>query len=216
MEKARVFQLANPETLVLVTADHECAGVAIIGASTVTNAALQTRAASGGGQAQLRDAIIGTGTAAAPQFPALVGTYESAGFPQYPRLVAGDGYPATTDVDFRMLIGYASNADRYEDWLTNAQPAHDSQQPFDTVAPLSTYPRIFTNDSNGAVNPLRPVRDQGGAFLITGQVADTVAAHTGGDIPISALGRGAALFTGVQDNTDVFFRAMQAAIGGAK
>lgn len=157
-------------------------------------------------------------SAPAPQFPALVGTYESAGFPQYPRLITDDGYPATTDVDFRMLIGYASNADRYEDWLTNAQPAHDSQQPFDTVAPLSTYPRINANggEGTGAVNPSRPLRDSGGAFFITGQVADTVAAHTGGDIPISALGRGASLFTGVQDNTDVFFKAMQAAIGGAR
>lgn len=216
VERARQFQTANPDTLVLVTADHECAGVAIIGSSTLTNAALQARAALAGGVTQLRDSIVGTGTATAPQFPAVVGTYESASFPQYPRLAVDDGYPATTDVDFKMLIGYASNADRYEDWLTNAQPGHDSQQPFDTIAPLSTYPRIYTNDASGAVNPTRPLRDQGGAFFITGQVADTVAAHTGGDIPISAQGRGAALFTGVQDNTDVFFKAMQAAIGGAK
>ena len=67
----------------------------------------------------------------------------------------------------------------------------------------------------GAVNNARPVRDAGGNFLITGQVADTVAAHTGGDVPVSALGRGAKFFTGVMDNTDVFFKAMQAAIGGA-
>ena len=52
-------------------------------------------------------------------------------------------------------------------------------------------------------------------FLVTGQVEDTVAAHTGGDIPLSAQGRGAKFFTGTMDNTDVFFKAMQAAIGGA-
>ncbi len=38
----------------------------------------------------------------------------------------------------------------------------------------------------------------------------------GSDIPVSAFGRGASLFTGVMDNTDVFFKAAQAAIGGAR
>ena len=32
----------------------------------------------------------------------------------------------------------------------------------------------------------------------------------------ATAGRGAAAFTGVQDNTDVFFKAMQAVLGGAK
>ena len=132
----------------------------------------------------------------------LVGTYESAGFPRYQ--IAGDGYPVTTDVDFRMLIGYAANADRFEDWLTNPQPLRDSQQPFNGQAPLNTYP----------TGPLS--RDVTGDFLVTGQIADTVAAHTGSDIPLSAFGRGASLFTGVMDNTDVFFKAAQAAIGGAR
>jgi alkaline phosphatase len=43
-----------------------------------------------------------------------------------------------------------------------------------------------------------------------------VAAHTASDIPLSAFGRGAALLNGVMDNTEPFFRAMQAAIGGSK
>jgi alkaline phosphatase len=103
-----------------------------------------------------------------------------------------------------MLIGYAANADRYEDWLTNPQPLRDSQQPFNGQAPLNTYP----------TGPLS--RDRAGNFLVTGQIADTVAAHTGSDIPLSAFGRGASLFTGVMDNTDVFFKAAQAAIGGAR
>ena len=131
----------------------------------------------------------------------MVGLYEAAGFPIY--TLAGDGYPTTTDVDYRMLIGYAANADRYEDWLTNAQPIRDGQQPFNGVAPLNTYP-------TGPLN-----RDVAGNFLVTGQVDGTSAAHTGGDIPLSAQGRGAKLFTGTIDNTDVFFKIMQAAVGGA-
>jgi alkaline phosphatase len=42
------------------------------------------------------------------------------------------------------------------------------------------------------------------------------AVHTAADIPLSAGGRGSSLFGGTMDNTSVFFRAMQAVIGGAK
>jgi alkaline phosphatase len=174
------------DTLVVVTADHECAGVNIIGGSRVTQASLETRAQGGGGAAQLRAGVVGT--------------YEAAGFPRYP--IGPDGYPATTDVDFRMLVGYAANADRYEDWLTNAQPLRDGQQPFNGVPPLSTYP-------GGPLN-----RDTAGGFLVTGQIPDGVAAHTASDIPISAYGVGAQRFTGVMDNTDVFFKILEAVAPG--
>jgi alkaline phosphatase len=184
---AKRYAEKNRDTLVIVTADHECAGVNIIGASTVTNSGLQTRAASGGGSAQLRDG--------------LVGTYEAAGFPVYS--LAEDGYPAATDVDYKMLIGYAANADRYEDWLTNERPLRDSQQPFNGSAPLNTYP-------NGPLN-----RDTAGAFLVTGQVPGTSAVHTASDIPLTATGRGSSLFNGVIDNTDVFFLAMKAVLNGS-
>ncbi|HTD67861.1 MAG TPA: alkaline phosphatase, partial [Candidatus Limnocylindria bacterium] len=186
IEVCRQFAEHNGDTLVIVTADHECAGINIIGGSRVTNADLQARAASGGGAAQLRNPVVGT--------------YETAGFPVY--TIAADGYPVTTDVDFRMLIGYAANADRFEDWLTNPFPLRDSQQPFNNVPPLSLYPS----------GPL--ARDVAGDFLITGQVPGETAVHTASDIPLSALGRGASLFNGVMDNTEVFFRIMQAVSDG--
>jgi len=187
IERCRQFALANPDTLVIVTADHECAGVNIIGASTVTSAVLQQRAAAGGGSvAQLRDNVVGT--------------YDLAGFPYYKMLA--DGYPDSTDVDRKMLIGYAANADRNEDWLMNPQPLRDSQQPFNGAAPLNTYP----ND---------PTKRDPGGFAVTGQVVGSSAVHTASDIPLSALGAGASVFTGVMDNTEVFFKAMQAAIVGA-
>jgi alkaline phosphatase len=186
VEVCKNFAALSPDTLIIVTADHECAGINIIGGSRVTNADLVTRAASGGGEAQLRANVVGT--------------YESAGFPRY--TIDADGYPVTTDIDFRMLIGYAANGDRYENWLTNPLPLRDSQQPFNGAPPLNTYP-------NG---PLE--RDVAGNFRVTGQVNDVVAAHTASDIPVSAGGRGAAQFTGVMDNTDVYFKAMQAALGG--
>ena len=55
-----------------------------------------------------------------------------------------------------------------------------------------------------------------GNYLITGQVPGTSAAHTASDIPLSAFGLGSSMFSGVMDNTDVFFKVMQAALGGTR
>jgi alkaline phosphatase len=182
------FAEENPDTLVIVTADHECAGINIIGASTVDNATLQARAASNtNGTVALRDQVVGV--------------YEAAGFPVYTQ--SADGYPVSTDPDRKMLIGYAGNADRYEDWITNPRPIRDSQQPFNGVAPLNTYP-------SGPLN-----RDVAGGYKVTGQVPGTSAVHTASDVPVSAFGVGSDQFTGVMDNTDVFFKTMQAALGVA-
>lgn len=186
---AKQYAAEHQDTLLLVTADHECAGVAVIGGSRLTDADLRARIATGGGTAQVRNGVVGT--------------YEAAGFPLYP-ISETDGYPSQTDPDNKMLIGYAANADRFEDWRTNAQPLRDGQQPGNTVAPLNTYP---SNPSD---------RDKTGNFFVTGQIADVVAAHTGNDIPLSACGRGAGLLGGTMDNTDVFFAMMQATIGGSR
>lgn len=188
---AKAFAQKRRDTLIVITADHECAGVAIIGASRVSDADLSARAVSGGGAAALRNPVVGT--------------YEAAGFPTYS--IAPDGYPVTTDIDNRMLIGYAANADRYEDWRSNPLPINDSQQPFNNVAPLSTHPQVPPTGTG-----TRPVRDIAGGFLITGQIADATAAHTGGDIPLSAFGRGSKLFSGCYDNTEVFFKIMRASV----
>lgn len=183
---AQQYAKDHRDTLVLVTADHECGGVAVIGGSRVTDADLQARIATGQGAAQVRNGVVGT--------------YEAARFPAYS--IATDGYPQSTDPDFKVLIGYAANADRYEDWRTNPQPLRDSQQPGNNVPPLDTYP-------SGPLN-----RDTTGNFLVTGQIADVVAAHTANDIPLNACGRGASLLGGTMDNTDVFFAMMQATVGG--
>ncbi|WP_428423407.1 alkaline phosphatase [Methylibium sp.] len=192
VKKAQDFAAANPDTLVIVTADHECSGAAIIGASLLTNAALQAQ-------------TTGTHTTAT-QRDNVVGIYEAAKFPAYS--IAADGYPVTTDVDNKMLIGYGANADRYETWLANAQPTQDSQQPYVGQPPLNAYPNLTTNPAT--------TRNSATGLLITGQVSGTQAVHTATDIPLSAYGRGSSLFTGVMDNTDVFFKLGQAAVGGAK
>jgi alkaline phosphatase len=172
---AKAFAEKNPDTLVIVTADHECSGAAIIGASTATAATLEANPASGS---------------------AVVGTYEAAKFPKY--AIAEDGYPQTTHIDHKMLIGYGANADRYETWLPSAFPTKDTQQPFPP-----------------AESPADPnVRNKDVGYLVTGQVPGDQAVHTGTDIPLSAYGLGATLFHGVFDNTEVMFKLGQAAVGG--
>ncbi|MBL8296820.1 MAG: alkaline phosphatase [Rhodanobacteraceae bacterium] len=174
---AQQFAATNADTLVIVTADHECAGAAVIGASTLSSAQLAA------------DKLRGKNA---------VGVYEAARFPRY--AMAADGYPATTNVDYKMLIGYGANADRYENWLPSRFPTRDSQQPFPP-----------------AQSPANPgVRNKDEGALITGQVAGDSAVHTGTDIPLSAYGLGASQFSGTFDNTDVFFKLGQLAVGGVK
>lgn len=178
------FASKRGDTLVIVTADHECSGAALIGGSRVTDARLQELVRDGG-TANIRDKVVGV--------------YEQAGFPKYK--LGEDGYPETTDIDYKLLVGYGANADRYEDFRTNDRPLQDAQQPLVKKEPLSAYP-------SGAM-----ARDVDGKFLITGQVPGESAVHTGTDIPLSAFGPGALAFTGVQDNTDVFFKLAQASNG---
>ena len=100
------------------------------------------------------------------------------------------------------MVGYGANADRYEDWRTNATPQRDGQQPMAQQHPQKAYP----------ANPLE--RDSAfGDFWVTGQVPGSSAAHTATDVPLSAFGPGAWAFTGVMDNTDVFFKLAQATHG---
>ena len=182
---AQAYAAQNKDTLVIVTADHECAGVALIGGSKVSDARLQTLVREGGGTA-MRDAVVGI--------------YEQAGFPKY--RMAADGYPDTVDIDNRLLVGYGANSDRMEDFRTNERPLQDGQQPFVKKEPLSAYP----------AGPM--ARDLEGKYMVTGQVPGDSAAHTATDIPLSAFGPGAYSFTGVIDNTDVFFKLAQAAVRG--
>ncbi len=185
---AQDFAKEHRDTLVIVTADHECGGAAIIGAS-----------------------VGHTGTVAD------VGTYQAAKFPKY--TIAADGYPDTTDVPGKMLIGYGANADRYESWLSNEQPSQDSQQPFVGKAPLNGY-TCGANANPGtqcasAANA-GTVRNISTGYLVIGQVPGDQAVHTATDIPLSAFGLGASMFTGVMDNTDVFFKMSQAVLGGTQ
>ena len=158
---AKAFAQTHPDTLVLVTADHETGGSSIIGASRLTTAELQLRSANGAGKA-LRDGVVGT--------------YDHAGFPHYD--IQPDGYPLSMDPDHKLLIGYGANSDRHEDWLANPRPLVDNYQPKAPPSPFPVYP------SGYPVSPMK--RDETGDLIITGQVGEEneSAVHTGADVPL--------------------------------
>ncbi len=186
---ARAYAAQHPDTLVVVTADHETAGVSLIGGSRVSATELAKRAAKGGGEAFLRDGVVGT--------------YEQARFPRY--RIAPDGFPETTEIDGKLLVGYGANADRYEDWVTNARPLPGGEPLSPGAAPNFGLPP-------GQDRP--DIRDSQGGLFFLGQVPDSVATHTATDVPLTADGLGGKLFHGVLDNTDVFFKIAGATLLG--
>src|SRR5262249_27185107 len=101
---------------VIVTADHECSGFSILGASTKTTAELE---------AMSSDAALLTPTDH-PARQAAVGVYDLAGFPTYP--IALDGYPANPGAPDgrRLQVGFGASGDHYEDWLSKPLPVIDS------------------------------------------------------------------------------------------
>jgi alkaline phosphatase len=183
-------------TVVIVLADHECSGFSIIGALNTTIAKLQALPPDG--------AVLDPNTQPARQ--AAVGTYDAAGFPAYQ--ILADGYPATFDIDGKLLFGFGASGDRYETWQTRPRPIVDSLLPSDIRGELS-----------GADYPGQPFnRDQSAGVFLRGQaVGKDQAVHTAADIPVSAYSPRAAVaqqFVGVQRNTDVFFKLARAVLGG--
>ena len=114
---AKDFADKHPDTIVIVTADHECAGAAIIGASTRPVACCGTPPRPGV-EAQ-RDKIVGT--------------YQASKFPKYKdaRPTAIRQRPTSTTRDARGTPEPTPTATR--PGFANVTPTRDTQQPFATV-----------------------------------------------------------------------------------
>jgi len=184
------------ETVVIVLADHECAGFSIIGALNSTVAAAAALPPDGSV----------TDPASQPARQKLVGTYDAAGFPRYN--ILADGYPETLNIDGKILFGFGASGDRYETWLQRPRPIVDS-----------LLPTVIRSELSAAGFPGQPFnRAQSDGFFLRGQaVGQDQAVHTASDIPISAYSPRAAVarqFVGVQRNTDVFVKLMRAVLGG--
>ncbi|TMB26509.1 MAG: alkaline phosphatase [Deltaproteobacteria bacterium] len=188
-------------TIVIVVADHECAGFSVIGALRGTVAQL------GSLSSDADNLDPDPAVAEQPARLAMVGTYDSAAFPKYE--LAADGYPKTYDVDGKILFGFGGNADRHETWLTRPLPIVDSLLPSSIKAELA--------EKGYSPSPPERSADESG-FFVRGQVPGDQAVHTASDVPISAYSTGSDAwrrFVGVQRNTDVFFKLMEATAGSA-
>jgi alkaline phosphatase len=195
---AKSFAEKDGNTLILVLADHECSGFSLIGALTGGVSALSALASDNG--------LLDPATQPARQ--KVVGTYDLAGFPKYPALA--DGYPATMDVDGKLLVGYGASGDRYEDWLTSPTPIIDSLLSSDIATELGTK-------GYGAQPIDRSPKKLNGYYLRGQAVGRSQAVHTAADIPVSAYAATRSVhqqFVGVQKNTDIFFKIATALSGG--
>jgi alkaline phosphatase len=193
---ARRFAERHEETLVLVLADHECSGFSLIGALVGGVDNLQSLSSDAN--------VVMPGDQPARQKSTVVGTYDAAGFPRYE--IEADGYPASFDVDGKMLVGYGANGDRNETWLSKEKPVIDSLLPGTVNPPADIKGELA---ARGYVDsPWKRTEDADGFFIRGQAVGRDQAVHTAADIPVSAYSRGDAwrAFVGVQTNTDIFFK----------
>jgi alkaline phosphatase len=190
------FAEKDGRTLVVVTADHECAGFSIIGGLTGGAAAAGALPSDAG--------VLDPGTQPARQ--KLVGVYDAAGFPHYP--LAADGFPVTYDIDGKVLVGFGASGDRFESWLTSDKPIIESLTPTAIKTELAGKGYVEVPAERGA---------KANGFFLRGQAAGhTSAVHTAADVPISVYARDDRVwraFVGVQRNVDVFFKIVQSMKG---
>ena len=128
----------------------------------------------------------------------LVGDYEKAGFPNYPKPDA-DGYPDRIDVSRRIAIFSASLPDHYETFrpkLDNPNKPTVAGKNADTYVANEQYKEVP------------------GAVLRLGNLPALVDAsvHSGEDVILTATGPGSERVHGSMDNTEVF-RVIAAAFG---
>ncbi len=177
---------ADPDndTLAIVGSDHETAGMSLPGVS---------RPEAKGS----RDYVKAYGYGGARNDPARLNftNYVDAN---------RNGYPDDPDPDYKLIVTFGANSDRYEDF-------HSSRKPKTPSARV-----------NGIVvaNPDDPDRWALGGYLVTGQLENGdrgagqgAAVHTMTDVPVSAYGPGASQFARVSDNTEAFFYIINSILG---
>jgi alkaline phosphatase len=195
---ARRFAEQAGDTLVIVTADHECSGFSLIGA--LTGGVEGARSAPS--DAEVLD------PARRPARQGMVSSNDAAGFPRYTMLP--DGFPESLDVDGKMLVGFGAGGDRFETWLGKPLPVVDTLLPDAIRGELQVA-------GYGAEPYLRSSDRQG--FFVRGQaVGRNQAVHTATDIALSAFSSSSPAwqdFVGTLSNTDVFFRMARAALSGS-
>ncbi|MEW6321357.1 MAG: alkaline phosphatase [Acidobacteriota bacterium] len=203
---ARTNGDADPDndTLVIVAADHECGGFAVVGV----------------GNERYAPSVLGR----AVRDYAAVFRFEADQrlnlFPNY--VVDERGFPVDPDPSRKILVGWAAAPDRKENWLSD-RLQHEAA----IREPREPGLRV------AVANPARDAGEAIQGFLVPGVIENgatpcpaadgcpgdtqadghSFAGHTATDVPISATGPGAWQFTGVFENTDVFLKILRSAAG---
>lgn len=190
------------DTLVIVTADHETGGLAIVGV----------------GNERYAPAVIGK---AVRDYSALFRFAPEQQLQLFTNYEVDDrGYPLNPDPSRKLLLGWAAAPDHNENWLANrtqleaavvapgaraavANPARDGTT--ETI-PGFLVQGVIENGATGCPAP-------DGCPADTAAVAHPISGHTASDVPLSAHGPGARQFTGVYENTDVFLKILRAMSG---
>lgn len=194
------------DTLVIVTADHETGGLGLIGVGNERYAPKTIDKA-------VRD------------YAAVFRFQQSQELNLFPNYEPDErGFPKDPDPARKVLLGWASGSDRYENWLSNRRQTE------------ATVREKVAGREVAVANPARDVKEAIPGFLVAGTIenaatgcpaadgcpADTAAdaqiisGHTASDVPLSASGPGAWQFTGVYENTDVLIKILRSATGSAR
>jgi alkaline phosphatase len=212
------------QTLVIVASDHETGGMSIIGV----------------GNERYHPVTLGEAVrdyAAVFRFDR---EQELNFFPNYEH--DQDGFPLHPDPARKILIGWGSAPDRYENWISNRvflPPATHERRPIELGAQKGSEAVVaVANPARSGPGPESDNRTMEGipvpGFLVPGTFengatgcpaedgcpADTrarpfiIGGHTASDVPLSASGPAAFQFTGTYDNTRVFHKMLRA-FGGA-
>jgi alkaline phosphatase len=173
------------DTLVVVSADHECAGVALPGVGRPDKKGTRDYVKTYNYSGSRNDSPILNFT-----------DYVDAN---------GDGYPDNPDTGRKLIVNFGAGSDHYEDWTSNAKPKDPGVTQSGVVVANPNDP-----DRSAAGGYLVVGVVENGA---NGGEAQTQAVHTLSDIPISAYGPGASQFARVSDNTEAFFYIFNSMLG---
>ncbi|MFO0983620.1 MAG: alkaline phosphatase [Planctomycetota bacterium] len=193
------------DTLVIVTADHECGGAALIGV----------------GNERYYPPRLGR---AVRDYVATLRFQPQQELELFPNYVPDErGYPVHPDPTRKLIVSFAAGPDRYENFISNR---------YQLDAAIATEAGVLANpDRDGPsaradASTVEGERIAGlfvsglienGAHRDPSAPADTSSLafyecnHTASDVPLSASGPGALTFTGTYDNTEVFFKMMRLA-----
>ncbi|KAF9585812.1 hypothetical protein BGW38_000634 [Lunasporangiospora selenospora] len=121
-----------------------------------------------------------------------IGTYENSGWPSYED-ADGDGFPDKWDVRYTLASGTAAFPSHREDFQINIGGAR-----VPAVAKSVSHHHYKVHEPNSTeVGILKP-----GTLGVT----ESVGVHSLQDVPVFAAGPGSQLFSGVQDNTEIFHK----------